>query len=270
MLAPSTTSPETDKEALLAIFESTGGETWDRSGTWGGFSPVGNWPGVGVDEMGRVTSLDISGLDGELPPELGNLSNLQTLSITNSQIDGGLPSELGNLTALQTLELTNNQLAGELSPELGNLSNLQTLSITNSQLAGQLPPELGKLTSLDELHLSSNQICGEIPPELDGLTGLGVLDLERQPAQRRDTGCAGPFGQAGNPGPASQPTHRKCPLMACRYFGPRDAGPKQQPTCRRAATRVGRPRCKLTDLESRGKPAEWMQVRLAEGLCVRL
>ena len=50
MLPPAETSPETDKEALLALFEATGGENWDGSGTWGGFSPIGEWQGVTTDE----------------------------------------------------------------------------------------------------------------------------------------------------------------------------------------------------------------------------
>ena len=49
MLAPSSTSAETDKEALLALFEATGGEQWDSSGTWAGLAPIGEWQGVGVD-----------------------------------------------------------------------------------------------------------------------------------------------------------------------------------------------------------------------------
>ena len=45
---PAATSPETDKEVLTVLFEETGGETWDQSGTWGGLKPIGQWPGVGV------------------------------------------------------------------------------------------------------------------------------------------------------------------------------------------------------------------------------
>ena len=178
MLPAAQTSPETDKEALLALFEATEGDSWDSSSTWAGFAPIEEWQGVTVDDAGRVIGLELSGLNGELPPELGNLTGLQTLSITSAQLAGELPPELGNLTGLQALSITKSQVAGALPPELGNLTGLKTLTITNSQVAGALPPELGRLTGLEELSLRQNQFCGEIPPELDGLTGLLTLDLE--------------------------------------------------------------------------------------------
>ena len=203
MRPPAAPSPETDKEALLALFEATGGETWDQSGTWGGFSPIGEWPGVAVDggtpagdprlaptpvpaqptpavpdaDAGRVTGLALYGLSGKLPPELGNLTALRTLSITGSQLGEELPPELGNLTALQTLTITDSQLDGELPPELGNLSNLETLTIIDSEIAGELPPELGNLTALRSLYIADSRLCGEIPPEMDGLAGLRELYL---------------------------------------------------------------------------------------------
>ena len=207
MPPPSAPSAETDKEALLAIFEATGGETWDDSGTWAGFSPIGEWQGVGVDgnapagdprvaptpvpgsptptptipgaDAGRVTGLALSGLTGPLPPELGNLTALETLSITNSDLSGELPPELGNLSSLETLIITDSRLGGELPPELGNLSGLETLAITGGQVTGELPPELGSLSVLQTLNLSGNQLCGEIPPELHGLTALKSLELGR-------------------------------------------------------------------------------------------
>ena len=188
---PAVTSPETDKEALVALFEATNGESWDNSGTWAGLAPIGQWPGVTVNEEGRVISLELSknvigsrirDLRGKLPPELGNLSSLQALTIgefhqDTLQLTGEIPPELGNLSSLQALSIVNSQLAGGIPPELGRLPSLRSLALAGNRLAGEIPPELGSLASLESLNLSGNQLCGEIPPELDALAGLRALNL---------------------------------------------------------------------------------------------
>ena len=176
MAPPAQTSPETDKEALLALFEATGGDSWDGSGTWAGRAPIGEWAGVSSGDDGRVIALQLSGLTGELSPELGNLTGLRTLEISNSQL-AELPSELGNLTGLENLLISSSQLTGELPPELGNLTGLRILRISGSQLGGQLPRELGNLTNLEQITLSENEFCWELPPELGGLASLQLLNL---------------------------------------------------------------------------------------------
>ena len=177
MAPPAQTSPETDKEALLALFEATGGDSWDGSSTWAGRAPIGEWAGVSSGDDGRVIALQLSGLTGELSPELGNLTGLRTLEISNSQL-AELPSELGNLTGLENLLISSSQLTGELPPELGNLTGLRILRISGSQLGGQLPRELGNLTNLEQITLSENEFCWELPPELGGLASLQLLNLE--------------------------------------------------------------------------------------------
>ena len=64
-------------------------------------------------------------MTGEIPPELGGLSNLTELSLSGNQLTGEIPPELGGLSNLTGLRLFHgNQLTGEIPPELGGLSNL--------------------------------------------------------------------------------------------------------------------------------------------------
>ena len=44
-------SPETDRGALAALFKATNGESWDRSKTWLGHQPMGEWPGVTTERQ---------------------------------------------------------------------------------------------------------------------------------------------------------------------------------------------------------------------------
>ena len=56
---------------------------------------------------------------------MGSLANLQDQAVTRgNQLTGEIPAELGNLANLQSLYLYNNQLTGEIPAELGNLANL--------------------------------------------------------------------------------------------------------------------------------------------------
>ena len=169
----------TQRDVLMALYQSTGGPDWFDSTNWGTRRPLGDWHGITVDDDGRVTELDLhrNGLTGPIPPELGNLSLLTELELTWNGLTGPIPPELGNLTSLRELWLNRNGLTGRIPPELGNLSLLTDLNLSYNDLTGPIPPELGNLTSLRELWLNRNGLTGPIPPELGNLTSLRELAL---------------------------------------------------------------------------------------------
>ena len=173
-------SLETDREALVALYNAADGPNWSNNTNWLSDEPSGEWYGVGTDRSGRVLSLFLGDhqLSGEIPAELGNLANLQELFLSSNQLSGEIPAELGNLANLETLGLDGNQLSGEIPPELGNLANLEALGLSGNQLSGEIPPELGNLANLEALGLSGNQLSGEIPAELGNLANLETLGLD--------------------------------------------------------------------------------------------
>ena len=58
----------------------------------------------------ETTFLDLSGRDlGELPAEIGQLTNLTRLDLTNNNLTQ-LPAEIGQLTNLTVLHLTRRRL----------------------------------------------------------------------------------------------------------------------------------------------------------------
>lgn len=181
-LAAALASPSiTDWAALVALYDATDGNNWSDNDNWLTNAPFGDWYGIETDANGRVTEIQLgsNGLHGRIPPELGNLSDLQVLSMGyENYLSGQIPSELGSLTNLKVLWLSClGNLNGKIPPELGNLSKLEELGLDNNSLDGEIPSELGNLINLRILTLSWNQLSGEIPIELGNLINLVCLNL---------------------------------------------------------------------------------------------
>ena len=164
-----------DCEALLASRDTL---SVDQSLNWDEDLPIDEWKGVELAD-GRVVELRMSseGIVGTIPSELGNLANLQGLSLWGNRLTGGIPKELGNLANLQGLSLWGNRLTGGIPKELGNLANLRSLWLSGNQLTGGIPEELGSLSNLQTLDLYGNQLTGVIPKELGNLANLRSLYL---------------------------------------------------------------------------------------------
>ncbi len=181
-------SPSSDmiRDALMALYYSTDGETWGNNTGWGSdLHYCDGWYGVYCDEEDHVVSIwmyEIS-LSGTLPPELGNLVHLRSLilgwyKIGDHNLSGPIPPELGKLSELRFLNLSGNILSGPIPPELGNLSKLGQLWLQGNNLSGPIPQELGNLSNLRELFLSWNNLSGHIPSQLGRLSRLDRLWLQ--------------------------------------------------------------------------------------------
>ena len=177
--APDETSAETDRKALVALYNATDGPNWTNNDNWLSDEPLGDWYGVET-EAGRVVRLELreNGLNGEILAELGQLSDLTILDLATNRLSGDIPPELGRLSYLFLLDLSTNQLSGEIPPELGQLSELVHLALYTNQLSGAIPHELGRLSYLDSLALDDNRLSGGIPLELGQLSNLDHLRLD--------------------------------------------------------------------------------------------
>ena len=103
-----------DRDALVALYNATGGENWTNNGNWLSDGPLDDWHGVTADSSGRVVRLSLSfnELTGPIPGELGGLSNLESLSLSSNRLTGPIPGELGSLSNLESLYLSFNELTG--------------------------------------------------------------------------------------------------------------------------------------------------------------
>ena len=133
-LAQAQTSTSTDREALVALYNATDGLNWRNNTNWLSGRPLGEWHGVTTDANGRVTHLDLrsNNLSGRIPPELGNLSNLEEMILGDNPLSGRVPSELGSLSNLEWLDLSVTNLSGPLPDSFTGLASLSFIGISRT------------------------------------------------------------------------------------------------------------------------------------------
>ena len=152
-----------DCEALLAA-RDTLADTGSLD--WADTAPVAEWEGITVGGTPeRVTELYLLGrkINGEISPELGNLTGLKSLRLVFVLLRGGIPAELGNLSNLRRLTIVGTELSGVIPAELGSLTNLERLFLAGNHLSGELPASFTGLTKLESLNfVNSSGICAPI------------------------------------------------------------------------------------------------------------
>lgn len=180
---------QAEHDALMDLYNSTGGANWYNKTNWGGALGTENtWYGV-VTDAGNTMVLGLSlysnHLDGSLPSTLNNLVNLTYLELSGNSLEGYIP-ELSALTSLISLMLSWNQFSGCI-PDLRALTSLQYLNLSFNLFIGENITNIRLPSNLIYLDLSWNAFIGDMP-DLSPLTNLIYFDL-------------GGFGNNLNPGP---------------------------------------------------------------------
>jgi Leucine-rich repeat (LRR) protein len=85
--------------------------------------------------------IDLSGnlLSGEIPWEIGNLSNAKSLNLSHNFFTGQIPATLANISAVESLDLSHNKLSGTIPSELTQLWSLEVFSVAYNNLSGCIP-----------------------------------------------------------------------------------------------------------------------------------
>jgi Leucine-rich repeat (LRR) protein len=98
---------------------------------------------------------------------------LNELVLYINQLTGEIPSEIGNLTNLTELVLNYNQLTGNIPPGIGNLTNLDWLLLGNNQLTGEIPESICDLNINwgSNFSISNNQLCPPYPSCIEDYVG---------------------------------------------------------------------------------------------------
>ncbi|XP_044473238.1 receptor-like protein EIX2 [Mangifera indica] len=119
----------------------------------------------------RNLNLSLSSFQGMIPPQLGNLSNLQYLCL------GPIPDGLQNLTSSRHLDLSDNPLNSSMPSWLYRLENLEELFLSDSSLQGSMDG-LGNLSLIKVLDLSLTNFEGGMPTSFGRLCNLRSISLD--------------------------------------------------------------------------------------------
>lgn len=118
------------------------------------------------------------GLSGKLPENtLGNLTQLNTLSLRYNALSGSLPSDLSTLSNLRNLYLQSNLFSGEIPSFIFGMKNLVRLNLASNNFSGEISSDFNNLNRLGTLYLEKNRLSGEIPNlDLPVLVQFNVSD----------------------------------------------------------------------------------------------
>lgn len=117
-----------------------------------------------------MTQLDANGkpLAGPIPPELGILTQLNSILLKQVQLTGSIPTDLVQLTLLREIDFSHNSLTGTIPSYLFEPANLTVLNLAYNLFNGTLSPSSSQKnhTTGRDLFLNHNALTGSIPATL--------------------------------------------------------------------------------------------------------
>ena len=160
-----------EREALIALYESTDGENWTYNDNWCTDMPLSDWHGVTLNNEGFVEMLNLenNNLKGELPDKISDLKALQILSLSWNSLEGDIPESICELEDLSGFLIKQNRLTGGIPSKIGSLP-LISLDVTYNSLTGNIPESIADIMNenLNRINLNHNNLSGEVPAEIIG------------------------------------------------------------------------------------------------------
>ena len=148
---------ESDRRALVSLFESTNGAAWTRNELWNTSHPFCSWYGIkcGGPDDNKINSIVLpnNNLRGTLPTGLRDVDGA-----------GPDPNDPNNPGFEITLP-SNPGLSGSIPGELASINNLAVIQIPGCSLEGTLPSTFMQARSLQYILLSENKLSGALVPK---------------------------------------------------------------------------------------------------------
>ena len=194
------TALQAERDYLIELYNSTGGDNWVRKDNWCSDKPVSEWYGVWTDPCGYVIRLELydNNLSGAIPNSIADLKNLTAIQMGCNKLTS-LPESFSKLTSLEGIYLDDNCFSGPF-PDISNMLRLKWLDISNysagpeggtialdstrvwyNQFTGKIPEEIGNLKELESFAIGFNRFTGNIPESIWSLPNLRSLELHNNP-----------------------------------------------------------------------------------------
>lgn len=160
-----------ERDILELLFDQCGGTGWHASSSWMTETSICDWYGIGCDENGSVTSIQLGGnqLVGSVPTEIYQLPNLMHLKLYSNTLIVSFEG-IENAKKLKTLGLDNTGLTSLKG--IGRARSLHELNVAFNQISGAIPEEISRLINLRNLDISRNKLSGFLPYWLRSLVSL--------------------------------------------------------------------------------------------------
>ncbi|XP_037495187.1 receptor-like protein 13 [Jatropha curcas] len=132
----------------------------------------------------RKTLLYLSGIDfscnrfsGEIPPEIGNLSEIQVLNLSHNILTGPIPQTFSNSRQIESLNLSYNNLEGKIPSQLTQLYSLAVFSVAHNNLSGKTPERVAQFATFEQGSYEGNSfLCGlPLPKPCDTTTSPPLM-----------------------------------------------------------------------------------------------
>jgi Leucine-rich repeat (LRR) protein len=138
--------------------------------------------------LNYMSGIDLSNNNfvGAIPPEFGNLSEIQSLNLSHNNLTGSIPATFSNLKHIESLDLSYNNLNGAIPPQLTGITTLEVFSVVYNNLSGKTPERKYQFGTFDESCYEGNPfLCG---PPLQNNCGEKAMSQPVLNDEQRDDG----------------------------------------------------------------------------------
>lgn len=170
---------DSERVALVSLYESTGGDAWfDNQGWLGPAGTECDWSGVQCLDN-QVISIDLrsNGLSGAFPSSAGSLNNLEYLQLRGNQLQGSISTDFLIPPRLKALDLGDNRLEGAIPSALLLHESVTHVWLDSNNFNGIESFNSVGQSMLIELWLDDNAFSGDVFRNLSGLPQLSTLSV---------------------------------------------------------------------------------------------